>query len=835
MAESNYSSTDSKTSSEDDLIDGQIDPEILRILGLQDVFDLDQGEYISLLKEALMKGAFDEKAKLSEEDLARVANERKRIRDLKDVKFTSKRINKDIFFNKKTDEDTKNRIVDPKKILPPSGGVKPESVKDEDNETKSEIENLKNFLTKDLFNSIKDISSIVKNIETLLQDRNNLLKKESESDRKESVKSGFREKEGELEEKKQSKTEGLLSKVTKPFTSLFDTISRFLMNVLAGSFLNWLLSVFEDPRKLLQPVQDLLDSIFNFFNDIINWMDNTFVNPIRYLIDTVNNGISGFIDILNSALSLIPGATPIEAPQISNIPEPPQLEAPDIVGRNEKNNQNKSDTNIQTSNKGGLIANFKKTNNNIQNINNIKNETHSVHDPISEKGGKVDSNTGLKVKGLEPDTQLTALKKDEFVLVPGAAKALGINRLEALNKRFGGDNKERYVSLADKDVRVLSGGGRVVTSSMGNRNLAISPGMHMGVDISGTTGEPLKAFTEGMIEDKGVHSGYGNYVNWIDTSGIGHFYAHMNKPAPVSKNQLVRAGTKIGELGDTGRSTAPHLHWEAATNPKDNGRDKSAVLSRFNPLSKYSKDAPFGGVPGSPEDPGNSPSSPSDSGEPESTDQPLFNAEDVKKWLIKGDKSNPRNMGFRDLSSSSTQTPQTQIPSINITNSNNRTVNVPQSISGTTPQNTSIGYNINMMRQTLPSGGKQTVDNLKLWSRKNNPQQIINGSPITNNLLPASQTPGGESGMLERIGQGSQRERIRRSSAGGVKIPQPPSATGKGKNLLLPLPGANKNKQTNSGALTGSQGSTVPEFSSTNFSELSHIGSVRSVLGLMEY
>jgi hypothetical protein len=152
-------------------------------------------------------------------------------------------------------------------MLPPSGGIDSNNIgkKDDENDDdlKSELESLKNFLKVDLFDAIKDIGSIVKNIESLLEDRNSLLKKESESERKTSVKSGFRGKEDELEnKKKESKFGGILSAVTKPFTSLFDTIKNFLMNVLVGSLLNWLISIFQDPRKLLQPIQDLLDGIF---------------------------------------------------------------------------------------------------------------------------------------------------------------------------------------------------------------------------------------------------------------------------------------------------------------------------------------------------------------------------------------------------------------------------------------------------------------------------------------------------------------------------------------------------------------------------------------------
>lgn len=141
----------------------------------------------------------------------------------------------------------------------------------------------------------------------------------------------------------------------------------------------------------------------------------------------------------------------------------------------------------------------------------------------------------------------------------------------------------------------------VVTSKMGSRSLALSPGMHMGIDIASsggpakTLGVPLQAFTDGTITAVGVEGGYGNYVAWTDTAGIEHFYAHMKSPSPYKAGDKVKAGTKIGEVGDTGRGTGPHLHWEASTKPGDTGMPKSAVLSRFNPLTKYAHTAPFGG------------------------------------------------------------------------------------------------------------------------------------------------------------------------------------------------------------------------------------------------
>ena len=139
--------------------------------------------------------------------------------------------------------------------------------------------------------------------------------------------------------------------------------------------------------------------------------------------------------------------------------------------------------------------------------------------------------------------------------------------------------------------------GMVVTSDFGKmRGLAISPGKHMGVDIAGPKGVPLQAFTDAEITATSPpDAGYGNWVAWKDVQGIEHFYGHMVSPTPFKAGDKVKKGTKLGEVGSTGNSSGPHLHWEAATVPGDTGRSKSAVLSRINPLSKYSEWAPFGG------------------------------------------------------------------------------------------------------------------------------------------------------------------------------------------------------------------------------------------------
>jgi len=190
-------------------------------------------------------------------------------------------------------------------------------------------------------------------------------------------------------------------------------------------------------------------------------------------------------------------------------------------------------------------------------------------------------------------------KKNKTVRVD-ATKVEGL--VQAFDKEHGGMSDPTGRGTDPPAAAPTGSGGNpydmVVTSSaMQNRSLAISSGMHMGVDIAnGKSGAPLQAFTDGTITGTGVPSaGYGNWVSWTDTAGLEHFYAHMERPTPFKVGDKVQSGTKLGTVGNTGNSAGAHLHWEVSTTPGDTGRSKASVLSRINPLSKYAFTAPFGG------------------------------------------------------------------------------------------------------------------------------------------------------------------------------------------------------------------------------------------------
>jgi murein DD-endopeptidase MepM/ murein hydrolase activator NlpD len=91
---------------------------------------------------------------------------------------------------------------------------------------------------------------------------------------------------------------------------------------------------------------------------------------------------------------------------------------------------------------------------------------------------------------------------------------------------------------------------------------------HKGQDMFARCGTRLAAARGGRVEFAGYHSAAGNYVV-IDGAGTGidYVYMHMLEPALVETGQRVFTGQKIGEVGETGRATGCHLHFELWSAP----------------------------------------------------------------------------------------------------------------------------------------------------------------------------------------------------------------------------------------------------------------------------
>ncbi len=103
----------------------------------------------------------------------------------------------------------------------------------------------------------------------------------------------------------------------------------------------------------------------------------------------------------------------------------------------------------------------------------------------------------------------------------------------------------------------------VITSRFGERidplNGQVSN--HTGVDLSAAEGTPISAAKDGVVISAGERGGYGNAVEVAHADGTSTLYAHASGVA-VNPGDRVNAGDVLGWVGQTGRTTGPHLHLE---------------------------------------------------------------------------------------------------------------------------------------------------------------------------------------------------------------------------------------------------------------------------------
>lgn len=91
--------------------------------------------------------------------------------------------------------------------------------------------------------------------------------------------------------------------------------------------------------------------------------------------------------------------------------------------------------------------------------------------------------------------------------------------------------------------------------------------MHNGTDFAGRHGLPIHTTADGVVKTAARQSGYGNIVIVTHPNGLETRYAHLSK-IHVKVGERVSRGDHIGDMGNTGRSTGTHLHYEIRVNGK---------------------------------------------------------------------------------------------------------------------------------------------------------------------------------------------------------------------------------------------------------------------------
>jgi murein DD-endopeptidase MepM/ murein hydrolase activator NlpD len=166
---------------------------------------------------------------------------------------------------------------------------------------------------------------------------------------------------------------------------------------------------------------------------------------------------------------------------------------------------------------------------------------------------------------------LRKLGLDPNAMVRGADRSAMDGELDPRVERLG-LSLARMAALErtlDGIPQVLPASRASISSGFGYRRDPFNghAAMHSGLDFKGPIGAPIYAAADGRVSFVGRKSGYGNVVEISHGNGLMTRYAHMSR-FNARVGQAVEAGHIIGAIGNTGRSTGPHLHFEVRVNDR---------------------------------------------------------------------------------------------------------------------------------------------------------------------------------------------------------------------------------------------------------------------------
>lgn len=113
--------------------------------------------------------------------------------------------------------------------------------------------------------------------------------------------------------------------------------------------------------------------------------------------------------------------------------------------------------------------------------------------------------------------------------------------------------------------------GRLIDSPFGMRQLPWEENgrLHQGVDIAAPSGAAVKVAADGVVKATGLSPTYGRYVLVMHKGGLTTMYAHLSGPARgVQRGAYLHRGDTVAYVGNSGRSTGSHLHFEIRKDDK---------------------------------------------------------------------------------------------------------------------------------------------------------------------------------------------------------------------------------------------------------------------------
>jgi murein DD-endopeptidase MepM/ murein hydrolase activator NlpD len=162
------------------------------------------------------------------------------------------------------------------------------------------------------------------------------------------------------------------------------------------------------------------------------------------------------------------------------------------------------------------------------------------------------------------------LRADLFVetLANAVAKSGGIGIAKMLKDSMGDAGGDEAGPGGGVESPPAAGPG-AVTSGFGPRRdpLDGTDKYHTGVDLRAAEGSPIRVAGDGVVRNAGPRGGYGNAVEIDHGGGLTTLYGHASELL-VKPGEKVSQGQPIALVGQTGRATGPHLHFEVRMNDR---------------------------------------------------------------------------------------------------------------------------------------------------------------------------------------------------------------------------------------------------------------------------
>tara|TARA_B110000858_G_scaffold99655_1_gene114547 strand:+ start:1838 stop:2815 length:978 start_codon:yes stop_codon:yes gene_type:complete len=207
------------------------------------------------------------------------------------------------------------------------------------------------------------------------------------------------------------------------------------------------------------------------------------------------------------------------------------------------------------------------------NIYRVLFETNPIPSEV-RKAGFGGVNRYESLEGFEnSDLVIETTKKIEILTKQIVIQSKSLDEIERL-----ASDKEKLLSSIPSIQPIKNNDLTRMASGFGYRTDPFdkSRKMHFGMDFTAPRGTPIYAASDGKVTRADSRSsGYGKHIRIDHGFGYVTLYAHLNK-YNVKRNQKVKKGDVIGYVGSTGRSQAPHLHYEVRKDGK-----------KYNPINFY--------------------------------------------------------------------------------------------------------------------------------------------------------------------------------------------------------------------------------------------------------